>query len=82
MIRVAADPRGTIHIADSYNGSIKLHNRRSGGTRPLRLDYRLHEPRGLCLAGGRLWIANTNLHEIVCVDLASGVARRVPVAEA
>ena len=38
--------------------------------------------RGLCLAGGRLWIANTNLHEIVCVDLASGVARRVPVAEA
>ena len=81
-LAVAADPRGTIHIADSYNGSIKLHNRRSGGTRPLRLDYRLHEPRGLCLAGGRLWIANTNLHEIVCVDLASGVARRVPVAEA
>ncbi|MET0225596.1 MAG: hypothetical protein ABW187_04070, partial [Dokdonella sp.] len=78
---VATDMRGTIYIADSYNHSIKLMNRKSGSTRPLRLDYRLHEPRGLSLHGNLLWLANTNLHEIACIDLMSGLARRVPVAE-
>jgi hypothetical protein len=78
---VATDMRGTIYIADSYNHSIKLMNRKSGATRPLRLDYRLHEPRGLSLHGNLLWVANTNLHEIACIDMLSGLARRVPVGE-
>jgi hypothetical protein len=80
-LAVAADPRGTIYVADSYNQAIKLIARKSGETRLLRMGYRLHEPQGLCLAGSLLWIANTNLHEIVCIDLATGAVRRIPVGE-
>jgi sugar lactone lactonase YvrE len=80
-LAVAADARGTLYVADSYHGEIKLANRRSGELWRLRMPYRLHEPQGLSLADGRLWIANTNLHEIACVDLSSGAVRRVPVDE-
>jgi len=81
-LAVAADARGTIYIADSYNHSIKLMNRKSGDVKPLRLQYRLHEPQGLSLHRNLLWVANTNLHEIACIDLQSGLARRVPIGEA
>jgi hypothetical protein len=78
---LAADMHGTLYVADSYNGMIRLLSRRSGELRRLRLDYRLDEPHALALSGGLLWIANTNLHEIACVDLGAGSVRRVPVAE-
>ncbi|HEY0179214.1 MAG TPA: thioredoxin-like domain-containing protein [Dokdonella sp.] len=79
---LATDAHGIVYVADSYNDAIKLLNRRSGEVRALRLSYRLHEPQGLALGGERLWIANTNLHEIVCVDLDDGRVRRVPIVEA
>lgn len=80
-LAVSVDARGTLYVADSYNDAIKLINRRSGDARPLRVPYRLSEPAALCVAGETLWIANTNLHEIVSVDLAGGAVRRVPVGE-
>lgn len=80
-LAVAADPRGTIYVADSYNNSIKLLNRKSGEVRALPMQHQLNEPQGLCVAGNLLWVANTNLHEIVCIDLTSGALRRVPVGE-
>jgi hypothetical protein len=81
-LAVAADPRGTIYVADSYNNSIKLLNRQSGEVRALRMQHHLNEPQGLALTNNFLWIANTNLHEIVCIDLTGGAVRRVPVDEA
>jgi hypothetical protein len=80
-LAVAADAQGTIYVADSYNHSIKLLNRKSGDALPLNTPYRLQEPQGLSLVGNQLWIANTNLHEIACMDLSSRVVRRVPVGE-
>lgn len=80
-LAVAADPRGIVYVADSYNDAIKMVNRRNGETRPLRMTHRLREPQGLCLAHNTLWIANTNQHEILCIDLGSGALRRVPVGE-
>jgi hypothetical protein len=80
-LAVAADPRGVLYVADSYNDAIKLLNRRSGEARLLRMSHPLHEPQGLCLTRDALWIANTNRHEIVRIDLASGGLRRVPVGE-
>ncbi len=80
-LAVAADKRGTIYIADSYNDSIKLLRRKTGEVRRMRMQYRLQEVQGLCLAGNLLWIANTNLHEIACVNLTSGDVRRIPVGE-
>lgn len=80
-LAVAIEPHGMIFVADSYNHSLKLFDRKRGSVRALPLQHRLDEPQALALADNRLWIANTNLHEIVCVDLANGMARRVPVGE-
>ncbi|MEP6484247.1 MAG: thioredoxin-like domain-containing protein [Rudaea sp.] len=78
---VCADPRGLIFIADSYNGKIKALNMRTGELRGLNLPYRLSEPSGISMAGGALWIANTNAHEIVRVDLKTGQIRRLTIGE-
>lgn len=80
-LALAADPRGLLYVADSYNDAIKLVSRRSGETRPLRMAHPLREPQALAVARNTLWIANTNQHEILAIDLASGALRRVPVGE-
>jgi len=80
-LAIAADPRGLVYVADTFNDAIRLVSRRSGESRPLRLTHVLREPGGLALARDALWIANTGRHEIVRLDLASGVLRRVPVGE-
>jgi hypothetical protein len=54
---------------------------KSGAVRALNLNYRLVEPGGLSIAAGALWIANTNVHEVVRIDLSSGVGKRVPIGE-
>ncbi len=78
---LCSDPRGLVFVADSYNGKIKALNMRSGEMRTLNIPHRFHEPAGLSLAAGALWVANTNAHEIVRVDLTTGKAQRVPVGE-
>ena len=78
---VCTDPRGLIFVADSYNGKIKALNMRTGELRALNLPYRLSEPSGLSLASSALWIANTNAHEIVRVDLKTGQIRRLTIGE-
>ena len=78
---VCADPRGLIFVADSYNGKIKALNMRSGELRALNLPYRLSEPAGVALGLGALWIANTNAHEILRVDLGSGQIRRLTIGD-
>ncbi|HEY6985232.1 MAG TPA: hypothetical protein VH375_04060, partial [Rhodanobacteraceae bacterium] len=79
---VAVDPRGIVFIADSYNNGIKVLNRKSGDVRPLRINYRFHEPGGLSLSAGVLWVANTNLHEVMRIDLNTGAAKHVGIGEA
>jgi len=81
-LAVAVDPRGIVFIADSYNNGIKVLNRKSGEARTLRISYRLYEPGGLSLAAGVLWVANTNAHEVMRIDLNSGAAKHVGVGEA
>jgi hypothetical protein len=78
---VAMDPRGIIFIADTYNGKIKAMSMKSGAVRSLNVNYRLVEPGGLSIAAGALWVANTNVHEIVRIDLSSGAGKRVPIGE-
>lgn len=79
---IVADPSSSLlWIADSYNSKIKALSLRSHEVRSLRIDYRFHEPAGLSLGAGSLWVANTNAHEIVRVDLTSGKATHVPVGE-
>ncbi len=72
---------GLLYVADSYNHKIKkvdlakkeaktwLGDGKAGD----RLDPpRLSEPGGLSLAGGKLYIADTNNHRIAVADLKTG----------
>jgi thiol-disulfide isomerase/thioredoxin len=77
---VCADARGLAFVADSYNGKIKALNLRSGELRTLNVPYNLQEPAGISIAANALWVANTNAHEIVRVDLASGQVRQLAIA--
>ncbi len=78
---VAMDPRGIAFIADSYNGKIKALSLKSGAVRALNVNHELKEPGGLSIAAGALWIANTNAHEVLRIDLSSGLGTRVPIDE-
>jgi hypothetical protein len=77
---LCVDPRGLAFVADSYNGKIKALNLRTGEIRPLNLPYHLHEPSGISMAANALWVANTNAHEVVRVDLATGQIKRVAIS--
>ncbi|HUD42008.1 MAG TPA: redoxin family protein [Dokdonella sp.] len=80
-LAVAAGPRGSVFVADTYNDAIKLINLAAAKVHRPGIGYRLNEPSGLSVAAGALWIANTGGHEIVRVDLTDGSARRVGVAD-
>ena len=79
---------GKIYVADTYNHKIKLvdpanrscvtlvgDRRRGNSLQPLQL----HEPAGVAVHGQTLFIADTNNHRIVTVDLASRQARELKI---
>lgn len=81
-LAVAKDP-DTAHlwILDSYNNAVtKL---KLGGNEVTRFEItaKLDCPSAVHIFGGSLWIANTNAHEILRVEMATGAARHIPVAE-
>lgn len=79
---VCVDAAGrTLWIADTFNNRIKAMSLRDGTIKSQEIDHALNEPAGLSLAAGALWIANTNAHEIVRVNLANGAATRIPIGE-
>ena len=76
---ICVDPRGLAFVADSYNCKIKALNLRTGELRTLNLPYHLQEPSGISLAANALWVANTNSHEVVRIDLATGQVRHLTI---
>jgi sugar lactone lactonase YvrE len=78
---LCVDPRGLVFIADSYNSKLKALNVKTGEVRAFNLPYRFQEPEGVSLGAGALWIANTNAHEIVRVDLTNGACKRIAAGE-
>ncbi len=79
---------GTLYVADSYNHKIKMVSPRSGevktflgtgsagdGLDPLQLS----EPAGLTIAGNYLFIADTNNHRVVKVNLSDKTATALPL---
>lgn len=81
-LALALDPRSPLlWIADSYNDSIKMLRLGGGDLRRFELDYRLQQPTAIAASPAALWVANTNAHEIVRIDLDGGSVRRLPVGE-
>jgi thiol-disulfide isomerase/thioredoxin len=76
---------GLLYIADTYNNKVKVLDPATREVRTLLgtgdpgwrdgQDALLYEPGGLSIAGGRLFLADTNNHAIRTADLASGEVR-------
>ncbi len=80
---------GTLYVADTYNHKIKRVDALTGQTETFlgtgesgdSLDpLQLSEPAGLSIAAGRLFIADTNNHRILTVDLATGNVSPLSIA--
>lgn len=66
------DPqRKGVWIADSFNHKIKFLNLTQQAVTSLKLDRTLSEPGGISIMGNTLWVANTNAHEILSIDLGT-----------
>ena len=75
---------GTIYLADTYNHKIKkvlpvmrssftlLGNGQAGDRDGTGNQAQFSEPSGLSIAGGKIYIADTNNHAIRVADLESG----------
>jgi hypothetical protein len=75
--------RGKLYVADTYNNKVKELDLKARTARTIAGDGtagsadkpgRFDEPAGLALAGGKLYVADTNNHAIRVIDLAGGHA--------
>ncbi|MGD8616671.1 MAG: thioredoxin-like domain-containing protein, partial [Gammaproteobacteria bacterium] len=80
---LALDPgRNALWIADTFNSKIKRMDLPSRKLSEFKLGHPLDEPRGLSLYRNKLFIANTNAHQIVTVDLQTRITEVVDVRDA
>ncbi len=68
-------------IADSGNGSLRTLRLGGGELSTVSLPRRLHGPTGLAVAGGAVWIAETDAHGVLRYDIASGELGDVTITE-
>jgi hypothetical protein len=68
-------------ITDTYNNKIKRIGINSEFVSSVVLDRRLDEPGGLAFHDDTLYIANTNAHEIMCLNPNNGHAETLNVSE-
>ncbi len=73
--------RGALWIADTYNSKVKRIDMQSSEVSTFKFAFKLNEPGGLSVYRNKLFIANTNEHQIVLLDLNSGIAEAVNVRE-
>ena len=82
---------GLLYIADTYNHKIRLLDPRTGETSTFLgsgddgwrdgVDPLFDEPGGVSIAGGQLFIADTNNHVIRVADLAGGETRTLVLVD-
>lgn len=68
-------------VADTGNGRLRSLRLGGGEVSTVNLPRRLHGPAGLALSAGALWIAETDAHAVLRLDLASGELVRVGIDE-
>jgi DNA-binding beta-propeller fold protein YncE len=76
---IAVHPSGRLLVADSYNDALKWVD---PDTRRAETWLRgFHEPGGLAVGGGRVYVADTNAHRVAVVE-ESGEVAEVEIEEA
>jgi len=75
---LAVAPDGRLLVADSYNDALKWVDARTRRAETFARD--LHEPGGVAVAGDTAWVADTNAHRVVRVDLRNGSVRQGEIA--
>ena len=82
---------GVVYVADTYNNKIKRVGTETfavatmaGTGEPGYADgasasSRFHEPGGLSIWGGKIYVADTNNHAVRVLDVASGTVSTLPV---
>jgi DNA-binding beta-propeller fold protein YncE len=73
--------RKSLWVADTYNNKIKKIRIDNQLVSSYGVKRRLNEPGGLAFGGNTLYIANTNCHEIVRVNLRSGTTESLNVSD-
>lgn len=80
---------GHLYVADSYNHKIRLIDLKTravrtfaGTGKPGHAIDKLHfsEPAGLAISGGQMYIADTNNHRIVTIDMKTKKAKELVIA--
>jgi thiol-disulfide isomerase/thioredoxin len=78
---VAALAGGAIAVADTFNSLVRIWE--SGQVRTLRLQESVDEPGGIdVLPDGRLIVADTNHHQVIIIDIATGAVVEIAVGVA
>lgn len=79
---------GKLYIADTYNNKVKVADPKTAEVATLLGDVksgdsddpaRFHEPGGLSVAAGKLYVADTNNHKIKVVDLATKAVKTLDI---
>lgn len=73
--------RNALWIADTYNSKIKRIDLATAEVSRFKFSFKLNEPGGLSLYRNKIFIANTNAHQIVALDLQTRMAEVVNVRE-
>jgi hypothetical protein len=68
-------------VADTFNSKIKRIDLQTNQVSKFKFGVQLDEPGGLSLFRDKLFIANTNAHQIVMLDLSSRMAEVVNIRE-
>jgi len=77
---VAFDPkRKALWVADTFNHRIRHIKVSNNTVSSLRLSQPLAEPGGLSIHDDSLWVANTNAHNIVKINIKSGEMEQVEI---
>lgn len=79
---IALDPDAPLlWIADAGNDLLRTLRLGGGEVGTFPLPQRLHGACGLAVAGGVAWIADTDAHAVLRLDIQSGALRHVPIGE-
>ena len=66
-------------IADTFNNKIRHVDLHTLMMTTAKIDYEFNEPSSISMANNSLWIANTNEHEIVKVDMVTGDVTKLDI---